>query len=120
METDLQALFSKYATVTAIFRGDCTKRGYLGTALYTEGRRFDLQLDDSGGYTFIADRVRVKPAGSITQGEFARNVNGPMVAPLLPEDEGDMTLNDLCTVIEFRPETRLRMPPCWKYQRAPM
>lgn len=116
---NLQDFFNHQATATLIYRGDCNIRGYLSTPVVSEGERFDVPLGN-GGYTFVADKVTVKPLAQITRDELSRHINGPVVTPLIRGDEGPMQPGELCTVIEFRPKTGQSMPACWKTQHTPL
>jgi len=106
----LQDFFNGQASATLILKGDCNVRGYMNSPVVCQGERFETPLGGDFGYTFVADKVTVKTLSQITRDELSRSINGPMVAPLLPGDEGPMKPTDLCTVIEFSPKTAQSIP----------
>jgi len=105
----LTDLFQGRDEALVIFRGDCTKRGLNGSAVFTEGLRFELPVEDTE-FTFVADSVTVKPLDKITEDEFLRHVFGKTVAPLVPSDQGEMTMSEPCTLVSFRKDSAQPMP----------
>ncbi len=115
-QMSLEEVFGAHSQATFIFRGDSNVKGYLGTPFFQKGKRFEVTTEN-GGYTFIADQVKIKPLDKITPDEFNRHVNGTMVMPLIPSDEGkELKPEETCTVVEFKTETGELMPACWLNQ----
>ncbi len=113
----LQDIFNGNSTATLIYRGDCTKRGYWGSPLFEEGGRFEF-LAEKLAVTFVAESVKVMPAGWISEEDYDKHVFGKGVAPYFPEDsETDIDAREPCTVIEFRKDSVKPIAASWISQQ---
>lgn len=122
MGKKLSKLFNGREDATLIFRGDWSTGGFMGSAYFKKGSRFELMFKKAS-YCFIADEVTVKPVCEITQAELAAHVNGHGVANLVEgryDDDVPLDDNEPVTVINFRKETAYAVPRCWIDQRGPL